>query len=159
MVCKYSCWSCQSFPELANSGNDLWRVDVSNNAGISWTSLEETNDNANYWLNQQFLINENLLELSNQVQFRFVAEDISYEGDNGSGGSIIEAAIDDFKILNFDNQLLGDSNYDGQLNVLDVVILVNMVLEIQEPDFIGDINNDGGLNIQDIVLLINIILE
>ena len=159
IVVSYWRWYVNTAVGAANSGNDLWRVDVSNNAGISWTSLEETNDNANYWLNQQFLINENLLELSNQVQFRFVAEDISYEGDNGSGGSIIEAAIDDFKILIFDNELLGDSNYDGQLNVLDVVILVNMVLEIQEPDFIGDINNDGGLNIQDIVLLINIILE
>ena len=143
----------------ANSGNDIWRVDVSNNAGASWLSLEETNDNANYWLNQQFVINDTLLELSNQMQFRFIAEDIFYEGDNGSGGSIIEAAVDDFQILVFNNSLLGDSNYDGQLNVLDVVILVNMVLDIQEPDFIGDINGDGGLNIQDIVLLINIILE
>jgi len=156
---SYWRWYVNTAVGAANSGNDIWRVDVSNNAGASWLSLEETNDNANYWLNQQFVINDNILELSNQMQFRFIAEDIFYEGDNGSGGSIIEAAVDDFQILVFNNQLLGDSNYDGQLNVLDVVILVNMVLDIQEPDFIGDINGDGGLNIQDIVLLINIILE
>ena len=63
------------------------------------------------------------------------------------------------KILVFDDALIGDTNYDGNLNVLDVVIVVSMILGNQESDLIADINGDGGLNIQDIILLMNIILS
>ena len=93
-----------------------------------------------------------------QIKFRFIAEDIYYDGDDGSGGSIIEAGLDDFKILVFNDGLSGDANYDGQLNVQDVVIIINMILGSTESDFIADMNNDGGINIQDVVLLLNLII-
>ena len=54
--------------------------------------------------------------------------------------------------------LMGDVNYDGFLNVLDVVSIVNMILGNDTVDLIADMNGDGGLNIQDIILLMNIIL-
>ena len=93
------------------------------------------------------------------MKFRFIAEDIYYDGDNGSGGSIIEAAVDDFKILVFNDNLSGDTNYDGELNVQDVVIIINMILGSIESDLIADMNNDGGINIQDVILLLNLILR
>ena len=105
------------------------------------------------------ILNDEDFNLTNQIQFRFIAEDASYPGDNGSGGSIIEAAVDDFKILVFNDSLIGDVNYDGSLNVLDVVVIVNMILGNDTIDLIADINGDGGLNIQDIILLMNIILN
>jgi len=156
---SYWRWYVNSAAGGANPGNDIWRVDASNDGGNTWYSLEETDDNANYWVRYQFILNDDTLSLSSQMQFRFIAEDISYDGDNGSGGSIIEAAMDDFKILVFDDAMLGDANYDGQLNVLDVVIIVNMILGSETSDLVADINQDGGINIQDIVLLINLILE
>ena len=54
--------------------------------------------------------------------------------------------------------LLGDSNDDGNLNVLDVVLLVNIVLA-DESNECADLNADGSLNVLDIVLLVNIILQ
>ena len=156
---SYWRWYVNSAAGGANPGNDVWRVDASNNGGSTWYSLEETNNNSNYWTRHQFIFNEDTLPLSNQMQFRFIAEDISYDGDSGSGGSIIEAGLDDFKILVFNDTILGDANYDGQLNVLDVVIIVNMILGTQDYDLISDLNQDGGINIQDIVLLINLILQ
>jgi len=54
--------------------------------------------------------------------------------------------------------LLGDSNDDGTLNVLDVVLLVNIVLA-GEFNECADLNGDGSLNVLDIVLLVNIILQ
>ena len=132
---------------------------MSNDGGLSWTSLELTDQNSNQWTRHQFILNGDDVELTNLMRFRFIAEDISYPGDDGSGGSIIEAALDDFKILVFDDALIGDANYDGILNVLDVVIVVSMILGNQESDLIVDINGDGGLNIQDIILLMNIILS
>jgi len=59
--------------------------------------------------------------------------------------------------INLDQNLLGDINYDGILNVLDVVLLVNLVLGNEYSDS-ADLNLDSDLSILDIVLLINIIL-
>ena len=158
-VVSYWRWYVNNAAGGANPGNDIWRVDASNNGGISWYSLEQTTDNANFWTRHQFILNDENLPLTNQMQFRFIAEDQSYPGDDGSGGSIIEAAVDDFKILVFNDSLIGDVNYDGFLNVLDVVSIVNMILGNDTIDLIADINGDGGLNIQDIILLMNIILN
>ena len=156
---SYWRWYVNSAAGGANPGNDLWRVDVSNNGGNSWYSLEETSQNSNAWTRHQFVLNDETISLSNQMKFRFIAEDIYYDGDNGSGGSIIEAAVDDFKILVFNDNLSGDTNYDGELNVQDVVIIINMILGSIESDLIADMNNDGGINIQDVILLLNLILR
>jgi hypothetical protein len=53
--------------------------------------------------------------------------------------------------------LQGDSNGDGLLNVLDVVLLVNLVLA-PEYELCADINSDGILNVLDVVLLVNLVL-
>ncbi len=54
--------------------------------------------------------------------------------------------------------VVGDSNEDGILNILDVVLLVNIVLANGEGDTCSDINGDGVLNILDVVLLVNLVL-
>ena len=57
----------------------------------------------------------------------------------------------------------GDINFDGEINVLDIVIVVNFAIYINEPTesefWASDINYDGQINILDIVQLINTILE
>jgi len=53
--------------------------------------------------------------------------------------------------------LMGDLNYDGSLDILDLVILANLILD-EEFDLNGDLNGDGQLNILDIVTLVNQIL-
>ena len=56
--------------------------------------------------------------------------------------------------------LLGDINNDGNIDVLDVVILVNYILNGDTSELDGaDINNDGVINVLDIVALVNIILS
>ena len=54
--------------------------------------------------------------------------------------------------------ITGDINLDGQINILDIVQLANMILsdDYQES---ADLNGDGNLNILDIVQLVNIILN
>ncbi|MBT6870909.1 MAG: hypothetical protein HOA66_05590 [Candidatus Marinimicrobia bacterium] len=56
----------------------------------------------------------------------------------------------------------GDVNFDGVLNILDVVSLVNYVLDIipfsDEQVAVSDITQDDVINILDIVSLVNIIL-
>jgi len=54
----------------------------------------------------------------------------------------------------------GDLNIDGSLDVLDIVLLVNMILGSEEPNYdIGDIDQDGQLTVLDVILVINIILN
>ena len=58
--------------------------------------------------------------------------------------------------------ILGDINFDNEINILDVVNLVNFILGVTQPDnvefYVSDINNDSNLNVQDIIILINLIL-
>ena len=56
------------------------------------------------------------------------------------------------------NDIQGDINGDGILNILDLVSLVNLVLSDVYMNT-GDLNEDGTLNILDIVLLANLILS
>jgi acetyl esterase/lipase len=56
------------------------------------------------------------------------------------------------------NNISGDINTDGDLNILDVVLLVNIILGIENTSAIADMNNDGVINILDVVILVNQIL-
>ena len=56
--------------------------------------------------------------------------------------------------------LLGDANYDGNIDVIDIVLIVNMILGNQELELeVSDLNNDGELNVVDVVILVNSILS
>jgi len=57
--------------------------------------------------------------------------------------------------------ILGDVNFDNEINILDVVLMVSFILGEPTDEYelsAADINQDGLLNILDIVILINIIL-
>ena len=64
---------------------------------------------------------------------------------------------DDFVV-----ELYGDVNFDGYVNVTDVVLMVNFVLNIviptEEESLTADVNQDGILNILDIIEVVNGIL-
>ncbi len=59
--------------------------------------------------------------------------------------------------------VVGDINFDGIINILDVVILVNFVLGMDQPTAeeiaSGDMDENGILNILDVVQLVNQVLE
>ena len=64
---------------------------------------------------------------------------------------------DDFVV-----ELYGDVNFDGELNVTDIVQIVGFVLitttPSEEQELTADMNQDGIVNIVDIILLVNDIL-
>ena len=97
----------------------------------------------------------------------------TYSKDGGGGSTDCDntncddaAFIDDFIMYSYvdgDPLLSGDINFDNQVDVLDVVLLVNFVLDNMAPSDIefnaSDINGDGVLNVLDVVQVVNIILE
>ena len=71
-----------------------------------------------------------------------------------------EYALKELEFTVTNNTLLGDANYDGNIDVIDVVLIVNMILGNQELELeVSDLNNDQELNVVDIVILVNLILS
>jgi hypothetical protein len=75
----------------AAPGADYWQVDVSDDGGSSWVSLEYTNVSNRSWQLMQFDVGS-YVSLTDQVQFRFVAADTG-------AGSLVEAGVDDFSLM------------------------------------------------------------
>ena len=57
-----------------------------------------------------------------------------------------------------EDDIIGDVNLDGTINILDVIMSVNLILS---NDYLenADINNDNIVDILDIILIVNIILN
>ena len=54
--------------------------------------------------------------------------------------------------------LLEMVNYDGVLNVSDVILIINLILNEDFNEY-SDINQDNVLSVLDVIELVNIILE
>jgi hypothetical protein len=158
-----SYWYWYSNNQGSAPGSEEWQVYVSNNAASSinpsWVPFQITSISTAGWQQYRSLLG-GTLNLSSQVQFKFVAED-KPEND----GCLVEAALDDFLIESIGSSsfTLGDLNSDSIVNILDVVQMVSIVIGELNPNTIqfsaGDINSDGFINVQDIVLLVNIVLN
>jgi hypothetical protein len=75
----------------ASPGEDFWVVQISNNGGATWQTVENTNNDAEEWLEVTVDI-VSIFPSPDQVVFRFVAS------DEGSG-SLVEAGVDEFTVL------------------------------------------------------------
>jgi len=61
-------------------------------------------------------------------------------------------------VINFLWEVIGDLTQDGNINILDIMVLINYILDNQYLDS-ADFNHDGGLNILDLVFLVDLILN
>ena len=85
-------WRWFSNDQGNNPGEDHWDVDVSNDGGVTWTAVEHTLASAATWTERQFLVTD-YFTAPQRVQLRFTAR------DEGAGGSLVEAGVDDFLIV------------------------------------------------------------
>ena len=88
---------------------------------------------------------------------------ISQEFNPGPYGTTPFEIAGPFTVMDLNRPTLGDPNFDEEININDVIILVHYILETgNDLDFeqqqISDINNDGSINVLDIVSLVGIIL-
>ena len=159
VVLSYWYWYTNNIGD--NAGNDLWQVFVSNNSGTTWEELDISSNSTNQWIRTKVILSD-YITFSDNIKFKFIAEDLFYDGDAGSGGSLVEAALDNFLIeyVPSNSSIYGDVNNDQAVDVLDAVLIINMILGTESPNYaVADLNYDSQINVQDIILLINLILD
>lgn len=133
-------WRWYSNNTGASPNADSMLVQISNDIGNSWTTIEVVTENANAWVEQRFRIAD-FVEPTDMIRVRFIASDL---GD----GSIVEAGVDDLRIESVGCTINpADLNNDGELNFFDVSIFLNAY---NSGDLIADLNGDGILSFFDV---------
>jgi len=82
-------------PGGANPGADWWQVRMSNDGGQNWTYIEDTQTADMRWRRNAIRVAD-WMEPTSQMRFQFIASDSTRAGQYLDGGSLIEAAVDDF---------------------------------------------------------------
>ena len=88
-------------------------------------------------------------------------ENVIVSDPDGEALGVTIGGCEDVELLSI---MMGDINFDGEVDVLDIVIQVNAILsgggnQLSSSEFTAaDFNGDGILNVIDVVLLVNFIL-
>jgi hypothetical protein len=86
----------------ATPGTDYWTVNISSDGGSNWEILERTKQSDASWKPQIFVLRD-IIDLTPKMAVRFIAAD-------EDEGSLIEAAVDDFEVLDINQALVGVEN-------------------------------------------------
>ena len=143
-------WVWYSNNTGADPNNDIFRIDFSANGGTSWTNAK-TLGPADEFSNGGWFYHEirvaDVVTPGASFRARFVADD-------PASGSIIEAAVDELIVLDYDcNSCVADFNSDGSVNTQDVLAFLNAW---SAGDSSADINGDGTVNTQDVLAFLNL---
>ena len=147
-ILSYSRWYDNTGSGTGNDpGNDIFSVEISNDAGLTWTTLEivgpSDSQSSGGWFDVSFRVAD-FVEPTNAVLVRFIAEDA---GD----GSVVEAAVDAVRVdsVSCENPdtCPADFNGDGSANFFDVSAYL---AAFNAGDLAADFNGDGNLNFFDV---------
>jgi hypothetical protein len=129
---------------LGGSPNlDEFVVQVSGD-GIVWTTATTVQSSATLWREADITLN-GLLAVGSAIRVRFIAQDLG-------AGSLVEAGIDDVKIVNIGcSSVIGDINGDGLVNGFDLATLLS---QWGGPGS-GDLNGDQIVGGADLAFLLS----
>ncbi len=82
----------------ATPGTDYWVVSISSDGGANWEFLERTKQSDASWKPRVYVLRD-IIDLTTNMNVRFVAAD-------DEPGSLVEAAVDDFEVLDIDLSLV-----------------------------------------------------
>ena len=103
-IIAYWRYYTNSPPGGANPGADYWQVRISNNNGATWTYVEDNKTSDASWRRNAFRVADYVTP-TNQMKIQFITSDSTHLGQNLDGGSLIEAAVDDFIL--YDRLVIG----------------------------------------------------
>jgi len=127
---------------------DSMLVQISDDDGVSWSTLETVTENANAWVEKRFTIAD-FVTPTDQVRVRFVASDFN-------SGSIVEAGVDDLQIefTGCDSTLTADlAEPFGQFNFFDIAAYIAL-FNAGDPG--ADFDANGSINFFDISMFIDL---
>jgi choice-of-anchor B domain-containing protein len=136
----------------ANPGSDTWLVQISDDDGASWVTLETTTATNNTWLLRTFALGT-LVSLTDQMRLQFVASDLG-------GGSVVEAGVDD--ILITEAGVYGDFNDDNAVTSSDIIADVNYIFKggaAPNPLTRSDADGNCVSTAADIIALVNFVFK
>ena len=93
---------------------------------------------------------------NNKLKKKF--SEVLLEGLAGDGGLYVPPEEGECCSVCVEFALPGDLNADGQINVIDIVMAVDLILN-NNYNAVGDINGDGVLNVIDIVIIVDMVLN
>ena len=93
---SYYRWYTNSPASGANPGADWWQVLITDD-GVNWHYVENNKSSDISWRKFAFRITD-YVNLTNNVQLKFIASDSLHLGQYLDGGSLIEAAVDDLML-------------------------------------------------------------
>jgi Zn-dependent metalloprotease len=121
---SYFRWYTNSPYSGANPGADWWQVMITND-GVNWFYVENNISSDNSWRKFAFRVKD-YVDLTDDVQIKFIASDSIRLGQNLDGGSLVEAAVDDLVL------------YESKLNPSDIKDLtLNKRSLIKITDLLG----------------------
>jgi len=104
-------------PGGANPGADWWQVRMSNDGGQNWIYVEDNQTADMSWRRNAIRVAD-WMEPTSQMRFQFIASDSTRLGQNLDGGSLIEAAVDDFVL--YDQMIVGVKETEGLTSAISV---------------------------------------
>jgi hypothetical protein len=161
-VATLSYWRWYSNNTGANPGADVFRVEISNNNGSTWTPVETVGptgpETQGGWNFKEFTLGQ-LTTPTNQTRVRFIAE------DTAASPSIVEAAVDNFRIqtVTCTNPPVGcnyDYNQDENVDLNDAQLMAQVAagLITRNPAWLsGDLNGDENADLTDAQILANFV--
>jgi hypothetical protein len=102
---SYYRWYTNSPASGANPGADWWQVLITDD-GVNWHYVENNKSSDISWRKFAFRITD-YVNLTNNVQLKFIASDSLRLGQNLDGGSLVEAAVDDLMLYQQSNNNTG----------------------------------------------------
>jgi hypothetical protein len=111
-IIAYNRWYTNSPPGGANPGADWFQVQLSNDNGQTWTYLENTMTSDAQWRMAAYRV-EDILTPTAQMKIRFIASDSLRPTVNLSGGSLVEAAMDDFIVYDEYQEVNGVDEWES----------------------------------------------
>ena len=132
MRVSFWCWYSNNQGSAPNA--DSMPISISGDGGTTWTLLQDVSDNAGAWVEKSFLISSFVTPTAT-MRVRFQARDLG-------SGSVVEAAIDDFRVSRFECQPFApaDFNRDGVVDGIDLGVLL---AAWGTPGGPADLNGDG----------------